>query len=328
MHIHTGLTETVTTRPALLTIGKFDGVHLGHQHLLQTVVQRARQQQAVAVALTFEPHPELVLRPQSNLHLLTTRDERYRLIAAMGIDELVLAPFDDHTKRLSATEYLQQITAVMPLRELWVGEYFALGRNREGNVARLRDIGAVHGFTVGAVPSVILGGASVNSSRVRTVLHAGDVRTATMLLGRPFALQSVVEHGDERGRTIGFPTANLHIGERQALPANGVYACWTWLPDGTAVPSVTNIGVRPTFDGTQRKVETHLLDWSGDLYGQTVRVAFVAWLRGEQKFSGLDGLKAQIARDAEDARALLAHEGIPLQYPQPPALFDEERVAE
>lgn len=328
MNIHTGLARTVTTRPALLTIGKFDGVHLGHQQLLQTVVQRARQQHAVAVALTFDPHPELVLRPQSNLHLLTTMAERQRLIAAMGIDELVLAPFDEHTKRLSAAEYLQQIVAVMPLRELWVGEYFALGRNREGTVARLRDIGAELGFTVGAVPSVIMGGAPVNSSRVRTVLQEGDVHTATLLLGRPFAVQSVIEHGDERGRTIGFPTANLHIAERQALPANGVYACWTWLPDGTAVPSVTNIGVRPTFDGTMRKVETHLLDWHGDLYGQTVRVAFVAWLRGEQKFSGLDALKAQIARDADGARALLAREGVPAQYPQPPALFDEERVGE
>jgi riboflavin kinase/FMN adenylyltransferase len=197
--------------------------------------------------------------------------------------------------------------AALPLRELWVGESFALGRKREGTVPRLTEIGRSLGYTVGTLATLVINGERVSSSRVRAMLLAGDVAGVEHLLGRHFTLYSTVVEGDHRGRTIGFPTANLAIHENHALPADGVYACYAYV-DGQARPAVTNIGLRPTFGELRRTVETYLLDWSGNLYGQTIRVAFVHRLRGERKFDGVDALVAQITRDVEQARALLTDE--------------------
>jgi riboflavin kinase/FMN adenylyltransferase len=279
-------------------------VHLGHQHLIRTTIERARVIGACSAVMMFDPHPALVLRPHSDVRLLTTLEERVELITALEPDMLIIAPFNQETMSTPAYDYMQQLCAVLPLRELRVGEGFALGRKREGDVPRLREIGHELGYSVTTVAAVEVAGEAVHSSRVRRLLEEGNVAEVEPLLGRPFVVQATVTEGDKRGRTIGFPTANLALDAIRALPANGVYACYVYLGDHS-LPAVTNVGVRPTFEGTHRTVETHLLDWSGDLYGQTLRMAFVYRLRGERKFSGIDELKAQIAHDAEQARQLL-----------------------
>jgi riboflavin kinase/FMN adenylyltransferase len=290
-----------------MTIGKFDGVHLGHQHMIRHVVERAHNQGMQGAVLTFDPHPGTVLRPQKDIRLLTSLEERIELIAALGVDVLVVAPFNQETMSTPPYAYMRKICAALPLRELWVGENFALGRKREGNILRLAEIGRELGYTVGTLDTLIIGGERVSSSRVRTMLVEGNVAMVEQLLGRHFDLHSLVVEGDHRGRTIGFPTANLAINERHALPADGVYTCYAHV-DGRAWPAVTNIGIRPTFGELRRTVETHLLDWSGDLYGQSIRVEFLHRLRGEYKFDGIDALIAQITRDVEQARALLTGE--------------------
>lgn len=304
MEVVRALEPAISARPTVLTIGKFDGLHLGHQQLISTSVERARTLGFASAALTWEPHPNAVLRPDQPLQLLTSLEEKIELIARLGPDLLIVAPFTEATKATSADAYMRQIVAAVPLRELWVGENFAMGRGRAGDVPSLMLIGAELGFAVGAVRRVVVGNALVSASRVRELLRAGDVVGAVGLLGRPFGLRGTVVEGDKRGRTIGFPTANLSLAETHVLPADGVYACRVFL-DGAGLPAVTNVGVRPTFDGLRHAVEAHLLDWSGDLYGQSIRVEFLARLRGEQKFSGVDALVAQIRRDADQARELL-----------------------
>ncbi|MBX0326649.1 bifunctional riboflavin kinase/FAD synthetase [Oscillochloris sp. ZM17-4] len=304
MEIVRSLAPGIAQRPAVLTMGKFDGLHLGHRQLIGTAVRRARELGFVSAALTWDPHPNLVLRPDSPPQLLTSLEEKIDLIAALGPDLLIVAPFTEATKTTSAAAYMAQICAALPLRELWVGEDFAMGRGRSGDVPSLMTIGRDLGFAVGAVSKVMLGGEPVSSSRVRGLLAAGDVEGAAAMLGRPFGLRGTVVPGDQRGRLIGFPTANLQIRPEHVLPADGVYACRIAL-DGASLPAVTNVGVRPTFDGLRRTVEAHLLDWGGDLYGRALQVTFLHRLRGEQRFSGVDALVAQIRRDADAARELL-----------------------
>lgn len=307
MQIAHSLESRLTDRPTVLTIGKFDGVHLGHQRLVRTAVARARELGCLSAVLTFEPHPDVVIRPERELYLLTSLDERSELLGQLGPDLLVVAPFSRETMSTPAAEYMRRICAALPLRELWVGSDFALGRGREGNVPRLQEIGQDLGYTVGTVDAVELAGAPVSASRARQCLYAGDVQGVIPLLGRPFWIRGPVEEGDRRGQTIGYPTANIAVAPVHALPADGVYACQVYL-DAEPLPAVTNVGTRPTFAGTRRTVEAHLLDWQGNLYGQTVRLEFLHHLRGEQKFSGIDELVAQIGRDAQRARELLRGE--------------------
>jgi riboflavin kinase / FMN adenylyltransferase len=294
----------LTTRPTVLTMGKFDGLHLGHRQLISTAVERARSLGFLSAVLTWEPHPNAVIRPDQPVQLLTSPEEKAELISALGPDLLIVAPFTRETMATSAEAYMGQICAALPLRELWVGEDFAMGRGRAGDVPSLMAIGRELGFAVGAVSKVQTEGEPTSASRVRELLRAGDVVGAVDLLGRPFGLRGLVVEGDKRGRTIGFPTANMAIDPAHVLPADGVYACRVYL-NGAGLPAVTNIGVRPTFDGLRRTVEAHLLDWSGDLYGRSIRVEFLQRLRGEQKFSGIETLRAQITRDVAAARALL-----------------------
>lgn len=306
MQIVYSLTPGITDQPVVLTMGKYDGVHLGHQQLIRTTVERARELGMRSVVLTWEPHPNAVIRPDQPLRLITLLDEKIARIADLGPDLLIIAPFTSETKATSAEAYMAQIHAAVPLRELWVGEGFAMGRERTGDVPSLMAIGRDLGFAVGAVSEVRNSTTRVSASLVRERLDAGDVTGAQALLGRSFALRGTVVEGDKRGRTIGFPTANMQIDPLQIVPADGVYACRAFLADGSAyLPAVTNIGVRPTFDGLRRTVEAHLLDWSGDLYGQVVRLTFEQRLRGEQKFASIDDLVAQIRRDADAARTLL-----------------------
>lgn len=304
MEVVRTLAPGISSRHAALTMGKFDGVHLGHRRLVETTVERAQTLGLLSAVLTWEPHPNAVVRPGQPLALLTSLEEKIELIAALGPDLLIVAPFTPATMATSAEAYMREIVAAIPLRELWVGADFAMGKGRAGDVPSLMAIGAELGFAVGAVSKVVVEGQPVSASRVRELLRAGAVAEAVAVLGRPFGLRGVVVEGDKRGRTIGFPTANLQIAAVHVLPADGVYACRVYL-DGEGLPAVTNIGVRPTFDGLRRTVETHLLDWDGDLYGQSIRVEFLHRLRGEQKFPGIEALVTQIRGDADQARGLL-----------------------
>jgi riboflavin kinase / FMN adenylyltransferase len=298
------LDRRISDQPVVLTIGKFDGMHLGHQLLIGTAVQRARELGIGSAVLTWDPSPDAVVHPERPVAMLTSPNERRTLVEGLGATYLLLLPFTRETMGTPADVYMRQIHAALPLRELWVGEDFSMGRKREGNIPRLIEIGHELGYTVGTVAPKLVDGVRVSSSRVRDLLSEGRIAEIVPLLGRQFAVEGPVVHGDARGRTIGFPTANIAVPGNHALPADGVYACYAHLGDEKR-PAVANIGVRPTFEGLQRRVEAHLLDFDRDLYGQMMRLSFVERLRGEQKFSGIEELVAQIGRDVARGRAVL-----------------------
>lgn len=303
--------------PVAATIGNFDGIHRGHQVLLGQVVA-AKQTLGTAgraAFITFDPHPLAVLRPQMDHRLLTTPQERVQLAGALGIDLGIIHPFTHETAAMDAAGFMRLLVDHLGLAHLVVGPDFALGRNRSGTLEVLRALGEQMGYGVTVIEPVDGVGGPVRSNRVRQLLDEGDVATAAALLDRPYHVTGVVVEGDRRGRQIGVPTANLRTPPEKLWPANGVYATRTWLhePNGeiAAFDSATNIGVRPTVDGTRRTLETHILDFprpgeSGDLYGATITVEFMARLRGEQRFSGLDALVAQIRADVAEARERLA----------------------
>jgi riboflavin kinase/FMN adenylyltransferase len=306
MQLYHSFAQVQIATPTILTIGKFNGLHLGHRALLQQVVARAQELGAASAALTFEPHPTVVLQPEHARVYLAPVDEQRRLMATTGIEHVIVLRYDDQLRQQSAEQFMRQLCAYINLHELWVGPEFRLGYRAQGTVEVLRSLGQQLGYTVHPITKLERAGTPISASRIRELLQVGRVAEVAPLLGRRFAVVGEVVKGDQRGRTIGFPTANVAVDPQHLLPADGVYACYVTLADGSEHPAVTNVGVRPTFGVLNRTVEAHLLDWSGDLYGQTIRVAFVERLRGEQKFSGIDELKAQIGRDADRARELLA----------------------
>lgn len=304
MELVQGLPQPINERPTALTIGTFDGMHLGHQHLIGSTVRRARALGCQSAVLTFDPHPDLLIHPKRERLYLADLDERARLIADMGVDLLIVLPFTHDLMMLNAHEFLSRICGAIALRELWIGWDFALGRGREGDLPRLRAIGHELGYSVYPVEPFIFSGAPISSTRIRTALREGDVTTAATLLGRPFSLRGAVMEGDRRGRTIGFPTANVAVDRHHALPGDGVYICHAWL--GTArFGAVTNVGMRPTFSGAHRTVEAYLLDFVDEIYGEVIRLDFLHRLRGEQKFAGVAALIAQITSDVAAARKWL-----------------------
>jgi riboflavin kinase/FMN adenylyltransferase len=305
MQLHDSLAQVRLNQPTVLTIGKFNGLHRGHRALLGQVVERAQAIGAVSAAMTFVPHPTLVLQPQHTRVYLTSEEERRQLIAASGIDHLIVLRYDDELRQLTAEQFMQTLCLHINLRELWVGPDFRLGYRAQGTVEVLQGLGRELGYVVHPITKFEIEGAAVSASRIRELLQAGRVAEIPPLLGRPFALSGEVVKGDQRGRTIGFPTANVAVDGQHLLPNDGVYACRVKLADSSEHNAVTNVGVRPTFGTLSRTVEAHLLDWSGDLYGQIIRVTFLHYIRGERKFSGIDELKAQIERDATRARELL-----------------------
>jgi riboflavin kinase/FMN adenylyltransferase len=305
MELVHGLLHAINARATILTIGAFDGVHRGHRHLIDSAVRRARELGCQSAVLTFDPHPDLVIHPERDRLYLTSLEERTELIGQLGADLLIIMPFTRETMGLTAQDFMSGVCAAVALRELWVGWDFALGRKREGDLARLRQIGQQMGYTVHPVsPFALADGTPISSTRIRSALAAGDLDTAAMLLGRPFAVQGPVSKGDQRGRTIGFPTANIAVEQLHVLPADGVYVCDAEV-GGQRYGAVANIGVRPTFDGTQRKVEAYLLDFVDDIYGETLRLTLRQRLRGEMKFDGIAALVAQITSDVAAARAWL-----------------------
>jgi riboflavin kinase/FMN adenylyltransferase len=307
MELVHGLPPQINARPTIMTIGAFDGIHLGHQHLIGSVVGRAHALDVQSAVITFDPHPDLVVRPDRQRLYLTSLEERIELIEALGVDVLVVQPFTPAVMNQTAQEFMDHVCHALALRELWIGWDFALGRKREGNLARLREIGQHYDYAVHPVEPFMLDGQPISSSRIRAALSEGDLETANRLLGRSFGLRGPVVQGDQRGRTIGFPTANIAVDELHVVPANGVYVCRAQV-NGETYGAVTNIGVRPTFDGTHRTVEAYLLDFAGDIYGETLRLEFLHHLRGEKKFSGVAELVAQISRDTAAAREWLSTE--------------------
>ena len=291
----------------VLTIGNFDGIHLGHQDVIQHVRDRAAELSVKSGLITFDPHPSTVLRPDGPPPLLTPLDEKITLLEEMGLDLLGLLTFNQALMRTRAADFMTYLAETLRPREIWVGSDFAMGYKREGDVAFMQAWAEPHGIRVEPLDLVLEAGESITSSPIRSLLAEGQVEEAARLLGRPYATTGVVQHGNKRGRSIGYPTANFVPHASQAIPADGVYATFTTLPDGTRLPSATNVGVRPTFDnGDERNIESFILDWAGDLYGQPVGVEFIPRLRGEEKFSSVEDLVEQIDRDVALTRDLLA----------------------
>ena len=300
----THLSEVDHKQPTSIAIGSFDGVHRGHQALLQRMVAQARTAGMRTAALTFFPHPRRVLHTLPPRFYLTTLDERVHLLAEQGIDLIITHPFDDEVRHIRAADFVDQLLRTLDMKQLWGGN-FALGYQREGDVPFLRRQGELKGFTVETLEEpVLLGGEMVNSRRVRRALEAGDMEEVTGCLGRYFGVRGPVVKGDQRGRTIGFPTANLAVWDELLLPGNGVYATYAWV-GGKKHAAATNVGVRPTVDGLKLTVEAHILDFDADIYGEQVRLEFVRLIRPEMKFSGLDELKARIAADVAEVRGEL-----------------------
>lgn len=289
-----------------LTIGAFDGVHRGHQQIIGSLCDSARGQEMPTVVLTFYPHPSVVLRGRRPSFYLTTPDERAELLAELGVDAVVTETFDEELSQVSAAAFLDRLKERLGFVELWVGSDFALGHQREGTVHYLRQAQRERGFDLHVVEPVRVGGEVVSSTRIREALRSGDVARAATYLGRWFSLPGEVVKGAGRGKQLGIATANLSIWEERAFPRKGVYACYAEL-EAARHPAVTNVGVRPTFDEQPPApvIETHLLDFERDLYGETLRLHFVDRLRDEKRFEGPQALLAQIERDIGQARAVL-----------------------
>lgn len=304
IHLH-DLAQAHLQQPSVVTIGVFDGVHRGHQHLIKRLVTAARAADRLAVALTFFPHPDVVLRGLSGRYYLTTPDERAVLLGELGIDYVITLPFDEALRQIRAAAFVNMLREHLQLASLWIGADFAMGYKREGNVEFLRASGEQHGFDVEVVDLVNAeGDGAISSTAIREALLEGDVERARAGLGRAYALSGEVVHGEQRGRKIGFPTANIRVWDQQVIPANGVYAGWALLGDERFM-AVTNVGVRPTFAGEGVTVEAHLLDFDRDIYGETLTFTFEKRLRAEQRFTGIDALIAQIRADADAGRVYL-----------------------
>jgi len=293
-------------RGAVLALGNFDGFHQGHQTVVGTAIDWARSEGRPAVVATFSPHPMRYFKPEVEPFRLTRLDQRMELFAEAGADAMLVFHFDETLANMPAERWIEDVIAGhIGAAGVVTGEDFTFGQRRGGNPALLKSLGASLGVgarTVGAVHDDV---GPISSSRIRAALQAGQCEEATRLLTRPFAIRGTVQHGDKLGRTIGFPTANLDLGE-YLRPRYGIYAVTGRLPDGRILAGAANVGIRPTFDPPKELVEPHFFDFTGDLYGQEIDVALHHFLRPEAKYDTLEALTAQIAKDCDEARRLLA----------------------
>lgn len=301
MHTVSCLTDVL--KPSIVAIGNFDGVHLGHQEVLRPILGSS---QGIKTILTFYPHPQEVLTGKPRL-LLTPQAERIAILDNLGIEQVIQLPFTTELSQQSPQQFIHQIlNQGLQVRQLSVGNDFKFAYQRTGTTEDLLTWGKEQGICVDLIPETLWQGERISSSRIRLALQHGKVEIAQALLGRPYRLWGEVVVGDQRGRQLGFPTANLILPEDKYLPCDGVYSAWVCLPpDITCYPAVLNIGIRPTFMGSQRTVEVHLLDWQGDLYGKSLEVNLVHFIRPEQKFASLTDLIAQIQKDCDVARSQL-----------------------
>lgn len=295
---------------AVVAIGNFDGLHRGHQALFSRAKERARERNAKAAVLTFEPHPAKLLAPRFAPPLILTLEEKLEGIARQGLDAVVVQPFDRAFAGTSPRAFVEEILiGSLGVSGVVVGPDFSFGHKGAGKVEDLEAWLAPHGVTVDVVPAVTEGGMVCSSSKVRELVREGRVDAAAILLGRTYSITGVVEDGDKRGRRMKVPTANLKTA-RELLPKIGVYATGAKLEDGEELASVTNVGLRPTFDGEGVRIEAHLLEFDGELYGRPLELFFYERLRDEQKFASADELREQIAKDVEAGRRALARHGI------------------
>ncbi len=299
------LTRLSPGKDMLLTIGVFDGVHLGHKHLISRLKELAHQQGLASGVVTFRQHPEEVLSPKNRLPFLTSVAQRINLLKNEGVDAVIPLSFTTELAQLSARSFLERLQKHLRMRGVVIGPDFALGRNREGNTETMRRLGQEMSFSVSVVPPLKIDGEVVSSTVTRKALAKGDMKRVQKLIGRPFRLQGRVVTGVGRGVKLGFPTANLEIEAEQALPPDGVYISLAHIDDQSYF-SLTNIGKRPTFGNNQRLVEVYLLDYDGDLYGQELEIDLLEWLRSEKKFKTAEELKKQIAQDVERGRKWLS----------------------
>ncbi len=308
MSMEEELARLAPDKDMLLTIGVFDGVHLGHKCLISQLVAQAKQQDLLSGVVTFRQHPQEVLQPQTKLPFLTDLVERSDLLRNEGVEVIIPLSFTVELARLTARQFLSLLKKYLRMRGLVIGLDFALGRNREGNADTLHALGQEMNFSVTVVPAVIIDGEVVSSTAIRKALANGDMKKVRSLTGRSFNLHGRVVSGAGRGVALGFPTANLNITPEQALPADGVYACWAYI-DGQAYQSMTNIGQNPTFGDRKRAVEVYVADYHGDLYGRELKLDIMERLRDEKKFDTVAELKEQMAEDVKHGKAILNSEG-------------------
>ncbi len=293
--------------PVFLAIGVFDGVHLGHQAVISTAARHAAEAGGTAVVVTFDPHPAKILRPEKSPRLLTATPHKISLIRGLGVSHLLVLRFDRELASTLPENFVRQLVeSARPLREICVGQEWSFGKNRAGNLALLKKLGAELGFNVVGVEPVTSQEKIISSTAIRQAVETGDFAAARRMLGRDYTILGTVEEGKHLGRSLGFPTANLSAHSEQ-FPPNGVYAA-EGLLNGKTVRGVVNLGVRPTVDdgSLQRVLEFHLFDFDRDLYGENVELRFLQYLRSEQKFENLAALRKQIARDVEAARSIFA----------------------
>ena len=293
---------------SIVALGNFDGFHLGHQAVVGRAIQRAFHERRPVIVATFDPHPVSFFKPDVPPFRLTSLDQRQALFAHAGADAMLVFSFDKALAVTSSEDFVSEVLAgTLGAAGVVTGDDFTFGRGRKGNVDLLRQLGEQHEIVAEAVAPVLLGDTRISSGRIREALKSGDIGTATRLLSRDFAIEGVVRQGDRRGRELGYPTANMVLGDYQR-PRYGIYAVRAKLEDGTELPGVASLGVRPTFEPPQELLETHLLDFDGDLYGQKIEVALHAFIRDEKKFDDIEALVTHMREDEAKARHLLALE--------------------
>jgi riboflavin kinase/FMN adenylyltransferase len=292
-----------------LAVGVFDGVHRGHQKLINRLVSGAQTEEALAVILTFDPHPAKFFKKNNEIKLLTLPGERARLLGGLGVDVVITHPFDMDMANTTAFDFMKYLKDRLGLKHLVLGYDSTLGRNREGDATRLTKIGSELGYTVETVPALGDESGVISSTEIRKLVTVGNVAEAAHLMGHPYQLQGLVAHGDQRGRTIGFPTANLDYAREKVIPASGIYACWAYVGDEKYKAAV-NIGTNPTFtpDKTTLNVEAYLVDFDRDIYGEVMRLEFMQRLRDELQYTTVDALIEQIELDVKKTREILGTE--------------------
>jgi len=305
MELLRDLKTATLEKPSVLTIGVFDGVHLGHQYLVDRLIDSARRTGCLAGVVTFDCHPDEVLVLDKDIRYLTAPDEKLNLLATLGLDFVVNLPFTRDMAQTTAREFVISLFEGLQMRELWIGPDFALGRDRKGDARYLESLADEMGFRLHRLQPLMRSGRVISSSRIRRLIRQGAVSEAADLLGRYPSVSGLVVPGARRGHRLGFPTANLNLDERLVVPATGVYAARVqW--DGVNHDGVVSIGTRPTFeDRSEPILEAYVLDFTGDLYGQSLRVEFVERLRPELRFDSAEALVAQMAKDKENARRIL-----------------------
>ena len=290
---------------SIVALGNFDGFHLGHQAVVGRAIQRGFHERRPVIVATFDPHPVHFFKPELAPFRLTTLDQRERLFAHAGADAMLVFEFGRALAAMDATEFIDEVLAKrLGAAGVVTGDDFVFGKGRTGDAQLLRSLGAQHGVAAEAVAQVLIEGVRVSSGRIREALIAGDTGTATRLLSRDYAFEGIVEKGDARGRELGYPTANMVLGDYQR-PRYGIYAVRVTLDDGSEHRGVASLGIRPTFDPPKELLETHLFDFAGDLYGRAIEVSLHAFIREERKFETIDDLIAEMQNDEADARRLL-----------------------